>query len=75
MDDFSLHREETDYAAWERAALAAVEQRPVTALSLHDCYAPRWLTHYEGFLERLRERAELWTVDELAAHVTLASGE
>ena len=73
LDDFRMHDSSLAYADWERIALERVGSQPVTVLSLHDCYGEYWLAGYETLLERLSERAELWTVDELAAHVTLAA--
>ena len=73
LDDFAMHGRGMAYADWERIALERVDSQAVTVLSLHDCYGGHWLPGYGALLERLRERAELWTVDELAAHVTLAA--
>lgn len=73
LDDFSLYDAGRDYDDWEHEALDLVERRSFTAISLHDCYAPHWLPRYAKLLERLAERAELRTVDEVAADVLLAS--
>jgi hypothetical protein len=72
-DDFKLWSEGRDYDDWERETLARIEARDVTAISLHDCYAPWWIERYPAFLERVRALAEPRTVDELAAELTLAA--
>jgi len=75
LDDFGLYRRGRPYRDWEQEAIELVEREPFTALCLHDCYAPLWLNGYSALLERLQERAELRTVDELSATVLLASAE
>ena len=62
------------YDEWERAAARPrSETRRYAAVGLHDCYAPVWIEHYPQLLERLSEIAELWTLDQVAADVTVAS--
>lgn len=73
LDDFVMHDRGVPYEDWERVALERVESQRVTVLSLHDCYGGHWLPGYGALLERLSERARLWTVDELAARVTLTA--
>jgi hypothetical protein len=73
MDDFSLHTGERTYEEWERDALDRIRAEPFTAIGLHDCYAPLWLDRYAGFLEQVGALAELRTLDEVAAEVTLAT--
>jgi hypothetical protein len=73
FDDFALHARGQDLAEWEAAALAAIDAGELVVFSLHDCYAHLWLDGYEPFLERVLARARPITVDELAAHVTLAT--
>lgn len=72
-DDFPLHTGAVAYDDWERTALERVAGNDFTAIGLHDCYAAHWLPRYRDFLERVGEVAELRTLDEVAAEVTLAS--
>lgn len=73
LDDFPMHDAGMPYEDWERAALERIVGDDFAAIGLHDCYAPRWLEHYPGFLERVGELGELRTLDEVAAEVTLSS--
>jgi hypothetical protein len=73
LDDFSMHNAATPYDDWERAALSLVSGNGFIAICLHDCYASHWLDSYRGFLERLADQAQLRTLDEVAAAVTLES--
>jgi hypothetical protein len=75
LDDFDLYHESLDFDSWERRALALIESRDVTVISVHDCYADGWLPRYDDFLARVSSVADLWTIDELAADVTLAAAE
>ncbi|MGH2994341.1 MAG: hypothetical protein ACRDL1_12515 [Solirubrobacterales bacterium] len=72
FDDFPLHEGRLPYEEWERTALRVVSRSDFAAISLHDCYAPRWLSDYRGFLEQVQEMGELRTLDEMAADVTLS---
>lgn len=73
FDDHPLHTGEMTYDKWERHALEEIERRPFTAFSLHDCYAPQWLSHYRRFLEKVSRLGRLRTMDEISARVILAS--
>ena len=73
MDDWSLYSDRLEYERWEQLLLETVEGRAFAAVGLHDCYAPFWLPHYRGLLERLRAFGRLATMDEVAAEVTLAN--
>ena len=42
-DDFALYAGGLPYAEWEEEALALASGQEFTAISLHDCYADRWL--------------------------------
>jgi hypothetical protein len=57
------------FEAWRRKALALIDAHPFVAFSLHDCYADRWLDHYEDFLGAIRDRGRFRTLDEVAADV------
>jgi hypothetical protein len=72
-DDFGLHTGAVSYDDWEAELLAHARAHPFTAIGLHDCYAPTWIERYPALLERLGEAGELWTLDQVAAEVTLAS--
>lgn len=72
-DDFPMHDAGLPYPEWERIALDRVAGSDFTAIGLHDCYARHWLPHYRGFLDRVAEVAELRTLDDVAAEVTLRS--
>jgi hypothetical protein len=74
FDDFPLHTGAMRYDQWEPTMLASAAGSDFLAIGLHDCYASHWLAGYRRFLEQLREMAELRTLDEVAAEVTLASG-
>jgi hypothetical protein len=73
LDDFLLHQSRLRYEDWERLTLQHIAESDFAAISLHDCYAPHWLPHYRRFLEQVREIAELRTLDEVAAELTLRS--
>lgn len=73
FDDFPLHTGEMAYEEWELRALETIAEDDFAAIGLHDCYAPHWLAHYRGFLERVGELGERRTLDEVAAQVTLSS--
>jgi hypothetical protein len=75
LDDFDLYETSLDFVSWQERALALVASRDVTVISLHDCYADRWLPQYDDFLARVSAVAAPWTIDELAADVTLAAAE
>jgi hypothetical protein len=73
FDDFALHEGKLSWEEWRSMAIRHVEQRDYTAIGLHDCYAPHWMEQYARFLDELQSRAELVTLDEVAARVTLES--
>jgi hypothetical protein len=73
FDDYALFRAAQPYEAWERWALAAIEQAPFAAFSLHDCYGDRWLPHYARLLEGIQRLGTLKTLDEVANEVILRS--
>jgi hypothetical protein len=72
FDDYDLFRKGTSFDAWRRRALELVDAHGFVAFGLHDCYADRWLPHYEAFLRELQTRGRLRTLDEVAADVALA---
>jgi hypothetical protein len=74
LDDFPLYRNRAlAFDEWAAGALQSVADSEFTAISLHDCYADRWLSHYRGFLERISELAEHRTLNEVAEEITLDS--
>src|SRR5207302_7844881 len=73
MDDWPLYSDGLKYERWEKMLLKKVEGRAFAAVGLHDCYAPFWLPHYRGLLERLQGLGRLATMNQVAAEVTLAN--
>ena len=68
-----ISRDGLKYERWEKMLLKKVEGRAFAAVGLHDCYAPFWLPHYRGLLERLQGLGRLATMNQVAAEVTLAN--
>jgi hypothetical protein len=73
FDDYDLYRRAMNYEEWEAISFQKIENSDFVAFSLHDCYAPFWLSHYERFLERVQKSGELATLDDIAGQVTLAN--
>jgi hypothetical protein len=73
FDDYDLYRRKMNYQDWEAMAFQRIENADFVAFSLHDCYGPFWLPHYERFLDRVQKSGKLSTLDEVAGQVTLAS--
>jgi peptidoglycan/xylan/chitin deacetylase (PgdA/CDA1 family) len=73
FDDFAMFRHGVPYETWERRALETIDRAPFAVFSLHDCYGSYWLPHYERFLDALRGRGTLKTLDEVADGVILRS--
>jgi hypothetical protein len=74
LDDFALHnRPGVSFDDWAAGALQLVADNDFTAIGLHDCYAQHWLPHYQTLLERMSGLAELHTLNEVAAEITLGS--
>ena len=73
LDDFPLYSSRLPYEDWEQLALQRIAASDFAAISLHDCYAPYWLPRYRRLLEQVQEMAELRTLDEVAAELTLRS--
>ena len=71
FDDFDLHQG-LDYDVWERTALETLRGAEFAAFSLHDCYAPTWLSRYRVLLEKVKEIGEARTLDAVAADLLLA---
>jgi hypothetical protein len=69
FDDCALYRREFTYGEWEQNALESIRAHEVAVFSLHDCYAPFWLPHYQSFLEKIRSLGELATLDEVATQM------
>ena len=68
-----LHVGAVDYDAWLARVLELAGRGWCTAIGLHDCYAPSWIERYPALLEQLGGLGELWTLDQVAAEVTLAA--
>lgn len=75
FDDFDLYKQRLPYADWERDALQRIEEHDFVAFGLHDCYAEHWLPGYGSFLDKVKQRGILKTLDQVAAEVTLAHAE
>jgi len=65
FDDYELYRDGLSWDAWETRALDAIGQSDFIAFSLHDCYAPFWLPHYNAFLDKVRGLGTLRTMNEV----------
>jgi hypothetical protein len=74
-DDDNLRAGHEAWAAWRERLLAAAGRRHFVALALSDAGADAWLDDYGELLAALRARAEVWTLDQVARHVVLASAE
>ncbi len=73
-DDFALHSSPgASFDDWAAGARQLVADSDFTAISLHDCYAQHWLPQYHSFLEQITGLAELRTLNEVAAEITLGS--
>jgi hypothetical protein len=75
LDDFALYTGVQTYDQWEGALLDHVEQAPYTTVGLHDCYAHLWLPRYPELLEKLKSRASLRTLDDVAADVWMGAAD
>jgi hypothetical protein len=73
FDDYHLYSRAMIYEDWEAMVFQQIENSDFVAFSLHDCYGPFWLPHYERFLECVQKSGKLSTLDEVAGQVTLAS--
>lgn len=71
LDDYGMFRDGVPYDQWVSQAFDLIAARDFVVIGLHDCYAPFWLNRYEEFLASVKQRAELITLDEIAARVTL----
>jgi hypothetical protein len=72
FDDYAMYQGQVSWAEWEQAALATVERQPFVAFSLHDCYAPWWLPHYQDFLQKIQQRGVLKTMDQVMSDIVMA---
>jgi hypothetical protein len=75
FDEFDLYRGTLVYEAWEAQALEAIKCNDFVAFSLHDCYAPLWLPHYNRFLEKVRALGRLKTLNEVMNEVVLSHAQ
>ena len=72
LDDYEMYHDGVSFARWQQKALDLIDANAFVAVSLQDCYAEFWLTHYAEFLAAIRDRGRLRTLDEVAAEVALA---
>jgi len=76
FDDFDLYDKKLSYENWERQALESIKEHSgFVAFSLHDCYAQFWLPHYEEFLEKIKNLAEVRTLNQVAAEEVLCNAK
>src|SRR5688572_28815042 len=73
VDDHALYRGDVDFDEWRANVLEAVAAKDISVVSLHDCYAHLWLDRYPELLAELQGHGTFLTLDEVAAHVTLAA--
>lgn len=71
LDDYSMFRNGVSYEEWVSRALGLIASRDFVVIGLHDCYSRFWLDRYEEFLSSVKQKAELITLDEVAARVAL----
>lgn len=71
LDDFDLYTGAASYATWEAWLLFTVSTSSFTAVSLHDCYADLWLSHYHRLLASLTELARPMTLDAVSARAVI----
>lgn len=74
FDDFALHAGKMSFEEWHRRAVDAIRAHDFVAFSLHDCYAPHWLPHYERLLEEIKPLGRFRTMDEVAGDLYMAGG-
>lgn len=75
FDDYELYRDNLNWDAWEERALQTIEKSDFIAFSLHDCYAPFWLKHYAGFLEKVRRLGTLRIMDDVLNAVVMSHAQ
>ncbi|MBV9156476.1 MAG: hypothetical protein JO097_09455, partial [Acidobacteriaceae bacterium] len=71
LDDYSMFRGGVSYDQWVSHAFDLIAARDFVVIGLHDCYARFWLNHYEEFLGSVKQKADLVTLNDVAARVTL----
>ena len=65
LDDWPLQTGEFTRAQWMARLREDIRTREFVALSLHDCYARRWLDWYPELLTELQGLGELWTCEQV----------
>jgi hypothetical protein len=75
FDDFPMYKNRVPYEIWEQQAIAHITENDFVAFSLHDCYAPRWLPHYQELLEKINGLGTLKTLNEVASEVIFRSAQ
>jgi hypothetical protein len=66
FDDYSMYADKISYTDWENEVLYAIEKNDFVAFSVHDCYAPYWLPHYESFLNKISGMGKFKTFNQVA---------
>ncbi len=65
LDDWPLHSGALTRTQWMARLRAEIQRRDVVAVSLHDCYARRWLDWYPELLTELKGLGDLWTCEQM----------
>jgi len=75
LDDYAMFRHAVCFDEWVRQAFDLIDARDFVVIGLHDCYSRFWLDWYEEFLHAVLQKAQLWTLDEVAARVALGHAQ
>jgi hypothetical protein len=73
LDDWPLHTGELTRTQWMALLRDEIQKREVVVISLHDCYARRWLDWYPELLTELQGLGELWTCEQVVNRERLRS--
>ncbi len=65
LDDWPLHTDQLTRAQWMARLRDELTKRDTLVISLHDCYARRWLDWYPELLTELQGLGELWTCEQV----------
>ena len=73
LDDHDLYTGSTLYPEWWELIQRLIDRHSMVVLGLHDCYAGKWLPHYEHMLEAIGKLRRFWTCDDIADWVYMNS--
>jgi len=65
LDDWPLHTGELTRTQWMARLRDEIAKRDTVVISLHDCYARRWLDWYPELLAELQSFGQLWTCEQV----------